>query len=106
MGARFLVLYEKPSGWFHVVINYFGPNEGEGITVYHNGQEIGSDTTRFPLPDTNTPGEGRMALGRDPIGDEDFYGFYGSVEVEDLRFFNQNLTAEAIATLSQLTTQT
>ena len=106
LGARFLVLYPKPTDWFHVVINYFGPDDGEGIKVYHNREEVGSDTTRFPLPETNTPGEGRMALGRDPIGDEEFYGFYGSVEVEDLRFFNQNLTAEAIETLSQIPTQT
>ena len=106
LGARFLVLYPKPTDWFHVVLNYFGPDDGEGIKVYHNGEEVGSDTTRFPLPETNTPGEGRMALGRDPIGDEEFYGFYGSVEVEDLRFFNQNLTAEAIETLSKIPTQT
>ena len=101
MGATFFTLYDRPTGWYHLALNYFGSSQGQGITVYQNGEKIpttgGKD--RMPFVEANTAGEGSVAIGRFPIRGT---GSYGSVEVDELRFFNQTLTNEAITMLSQL----
>ena len=38
-------MYVPINTWIHVGIVYRGPNEGEGITIYHDGVYKGSDTT-------------------------------------------------------------
>ena len=69
LGATFLTLYDRPSGWYHLALNYFGSSQGQGITVYHNGEKIpttgGRD--RMPFVEANTAGEGSVAIGRFPI---------------------------------------
>ena len=45
-GATFLTLGNKPCGWIHLVINFIGPAEGEGIRIYHDGVEVANDTTK------------------------------------------------------------
>ena len=42
-----MLLAIKPSGWFHIVVNYIGPDEGEGIRIYHNGVEVANATTKI-----------------------------------------------------------
>ena len=50
------------SNWVHAVMNFIGPNEGQGIRVYNDGNLIGNDTTKsngaFPLSN------GRIQIGR------------------------------------------
>ena len=52
----------EPSGWTHIVMNYIGTNDNEGIRVYINGQElmvdIRSDDSGF------SAGDGRIVVGR------------------------------------------
>ena len=36
---RSLHRHPKPTGWFHIVLNYIGPNN-EGIRIYYNGTEV------------------------------------------------------------------
>ena len=33
----------KPTDLTHILINYIGSNDGDGINIYYNGQEVGSD---------------------------------------------------------------
>ena len=77
----------RPSGWTHFVPNYVGPNNGDGIRIFYDGVEVGSDTTKgtnsFPT------GDGRIAVGR-RFTNEDRN--YPSVQVDDLVFFNRNLS--------------
>ena len=85
----------RPSGWFHLVVNYIGPGEDEGIRVYYNGVLVGSDTRKYVH--TINDGDGKIAIGR-------YYNNNqwrdGSVEVDDLILFNQALTDEEIQRLS------
>ena len=38
--------HPKSTEWTHIVLNYIGPNNGEGINIYCNGTEVDSDTTK------------------------------------------------------------
>ena len=29
-----------PTEWTHVVVNYIGPDDGEGIRLYYNGTQV------------------------------------------------------------------
>ena len=49
-----------PSGWFHTVLNFIGPDDG--IRIYHDGVEVGSDTNIHGNPKHN--GERRIVIGR------------------------------------------
>ena len=97
LGTTIFTLVDKPSGWFHVVLNYLGSADGEGIRVYHDGQEIPSGG-RIPFNEAEIPGQGTVAIGRDPILDD---GQYGSVIVDELRLFNQTLSDATITVLRQ-----
>ena len=28
--------YNRQTGWFHILLNYIGPNDGEGIRIYYD----------------------------------------------------------------------
>ena len=36
-----------PTGWFHIVLNYIGPNNSQGIRMFINGAEVASKTTKM-----------------------------------------------------------
>ena len=44
--GQFWTTHPTLAGWTHVVLNYIGPNNGEGIRVYYNGTEVYSDTDK------------------------------------------------------------
>ena len=73
--ARFSVDLNLLSGWNHVTVNYLGPNNGQGIRVYRNGLQKGSDDIKFQ-PDLRL-GDDRTAVGRLYTKDD---GNYGSFE--------------------------
>ena len=96
-GIYFWVFLSRPTGWTHVVMNYIGPNNGEGIKVYYNGEEVASDTTPLSYPCGS--GDGRIVLGRAYTAiDKD----YSSIEIDELTYFNRILsTAEMKQILRQ-----
>ena len=84
----------RPIGWAHVVLNYFGPNAG--IKVYYNGTEVGSDTPSSTSAYPRSTGEGRIVLGRiKPDGDY----WYTSLELDELSYFNKALNTTEIAAM-------
>ena len=83
--------FAKPTGWFHLVINYIGPADGQGITIYTNGVLDGSDTEKYKY--SWSPGDGRVVIGR-KFTDSDTA--YASVEVDELTFWNRALTPQEI----------
>ena len=89
-----------PTGWTHIVLNYIGPNDesDEAVTMFFNGTEEDSDTTKDGLP--YSPGDGRIVLGR-LYTDSD--NGYSSVQVDELTFFNRTLTLDEIAALANAT---
>ena len=79
------------SGWTHVLLNYIGPNNTDGIRVYYNGAEVANDTEKNVSP--SSAGDGRIVLGRRYTDkDKD----YASVQVDELIFFNQALTNDQV----------
>ena len=95
--GHFQTFDTKPSGWFHVVLNVIGPDNG--IRIYHDGIEVASDTTTHGDPKHN--GDRRIVIGRYHAKSE---GTYSSLQVDELLFFNQMLTDDEITMLSQLST--
>ena len=77
--------------WLHVAIVYRGPNEGEGFTVYHDGVDKGNHTTKSS---GNYTGIGAVKIGR--LYDEPGSAYYGSAHVDELLFFNYQLSPSQI----------
>ena len=77
------------------MLNYIGPNNGQGIQIYYDGVEVDSDTVQDVQ--SCSAGDGRIVVGRQ-FTDRD--RDYASVMVDELLFFNQTLTAEEISTLA------
>ena len=91
--------------WIHAVMNFIGPDEGQGIMVYNDGKLIGNDTTKFNA--TNSPSNGRIQIGREDfryINNPDYtFPFHASVEVDELLIYNRTLTEPEIILLKQNT---
>ena len=99
----FQVQHDRPTGWFHLAMVFHGPNEGEGITVYHDGVQVASDTTKWPYSfPPYRPGDGTFVIGRfyTDRGED-----YSSVEVDELTLWNRNLTQQEIGVSGQLSSQ-
>ena len=85
------------SRWLHFVLNFIGPNDGEGIRIYLDGEMVQSVTAAggFRIP----PRHSRIIIGRSTI--DSYFGRYASLQMDELLFFNQALSEEEIAMLSQ-----
>ena len=75
-------------------MNYIGPNNGQGIRIYLDGVQAGSDDTRSDGTfSSRSGGDGRVVVGA-------LYTykavFYASVDVDELLFFNQKLSDKQI----------
>ena len=83
--------------WYHMAIVFHGPNEGEGISIYHNAVLMKNDATK----QTNTypDSSGIVIIGK-RYTDRDEH--YGSVMVDELTFWERQLTLAEIQTLSVL----
>ena len=90
-GSFYHFQYRPSDDWFHVVVNYFGPNNGEGFNTYFNGDVAFTDSTI--QEDDTTPGNGRIVIGRSFTEIDDYYT---SMEVDELCFFNEVLSAQEI----------
>ena len=92
----FRLFVSKPTGWFHVVLNLIGPNNGEGFRIYHDGNMMGRTTE--VQGGTYTEGDGRIVIGRRFTGSTENH-IYTSVTVEELLFFNKALNDTEITML-------
>ena len=84
----------RPTGWIHIVLNYLGPNEDEGIRGYFDGTEVAIDTTKYPF--SYSTGPGRIVVGKLYT---DRNEKFASVQIDDLMYFNQTLKRQEIETL-------
>ena len=64
--------------------------------MFYDGGEVGNDPTKSS--GSKSAGDGRIVVGRIYTESE---GFYTSVVVDELIFFNQALTVDDIETLYQ-----
>ena len=96
-GTGFSMNHATPIGWIHVVFNYLGPDPGEGILLFYNGIEIKRSYSSAPY--TTLPNDNRIVVGRMYIDSDEGYA---SIQIDELRFFNQILTVEEIGLLYYL----
>ena len=82
---------QTPSGWTHIVLNYIGPENGEGCQLFLDGVLTGNDVTK--TVDTFSTGHGRVVVGR-VYTDTDQQ--YTGAEVDELLFFNQALSEQQV----------
>ena len=70
---------------------YIGPNNGEGITLYIDGEQVASDTIKSGR--SGSAEDGKIVVGR-YFADRDER--YSSVMVDELLFFNASLTNDDV----------
>ena len=90
----FFVNPSAPSGWTQIVLNYLGPNDGDGIRIYYVGVEVASDTAKSTHG--FGAGDGRIVVGRYRTN---LNSHYGNVQVDELIFFNEALMRDDIRIL-------
>ena len=90
-----------PNEWIHVVINYIGPDEQQGIETYLNGVMCEDSNTKSASTHGNLPGEARIIIGRN-LAQTSVATNYASVDIDELLFFNATLTPEHITSLFNL----
>ena len=85
---------KKATGFIHVVLNYIGPNDGEGIRLFINGEEEASRPMRKYRQ--YSIGDGRIVVGR---ANTSRNMAYASFELDELVYFNTALTLTDIQLL-------
>ena len=88
----------QPSGWTHVVLNYIGPDNGQGIRIYHSGVLTMTEDTKTYF--TPLSGHGRVAVGMD--GDCGHGWVYAGVDMDELLFFNKMLSDQEIMDIKNM----
>ena len=88
LNETFYTDVDRPSGWFHLVLNFL-PTGNRPIRMYCNGVLCRSDELN-QYERIFKPGTGRVVLGRQFI---DYDGnYYADICVDELLFFNEALT--------------
>ena len=95
LDGYFIFLETKSFHWRHSVLNYIGPNDHQGINIYHDGGHVGNGTKTVKQ---TSRVNGRIIIGKVTYEQR---GFYASVQVDELLFYNRALTEEEITMLSQ-----
>ena len=88
--------FYNASVWFHVVLNFSGPDEG--IKVYHDSHQVASSS---PNNLSSAPHEeGLIVIGK--INTNNIYNVTrsASVRIDEMLLFNQRLSEEQISILS------
>ena len=79
--------------WFHVPMNFIGPNTGQGIRIYHDGVEGGRRSVLYYT--------GRRFFASDGIAVGKSSGTYASFDIDELSFYDHALSPAEITKLSQ-----
>ena len=84
-----------PAEWYHLVFNYVGTHNAEGITIYHNGIQVGSSTQKISYARNARPGV--VVIGRYFVQFQE--KCFASVMLDELLFFNRYLTTQEVPIL-------
>ena len=76
------------------MFNYVGTNNAEGVTIYHDGVEVGSSAQKVSYE--RTVGPGVVVIGKYNVHSEQDFA---SVMVDELLFFNRIITADEVQIL-------
>ena len=87
------------SHWFHLVLVYNGPNNGEGITVYLNNTSKTSttiDSSNNNNPSITPDSTGEVIIGKLHVGEAKHYS---NVMADELTFWNRQLSETEVEAL-------
>ena len=79
------------TGWNHIVMNYIGPKNGQGIRGYRDGTQVVSKKNKDSR--SHSAGDGRITVGRRFT---DRNQEYATVQVDELNFFNAALSSNHV----------
>ena len=91
-------MYYSFNEWHHFVASFRGLELRERYSVYYDGTLQNTDYTSSDI--RQTPGNGHVVVGKRW---KNVDGFYTSVELDELVFFNRSLDELEIQALYQLT---
>ena len=74
------------------MVNYIGPNNGEGVRIYINGTEEDTEKVEW----TYSAGDGKIVVGRAYTNQNQDYA---SVQVDELIYFNAALTNDDVQSI-------
>ena len=83
----------RSTTWVHIVMVYNGV--GGGITAYEDGAQVAADQTKHVK--SEEIGNGNVVIGRRVMGDG--APKYASVHVDEIKFYNHQLTEDSIRKL-------
>ena len=72
-----------------MVLNYIGPEHGQGIRIYYNGVKLDGGNTKYSGGKLASPSDGSVVVGK-------FGNYYSTVALDELLFFNVKLTGDQI----------
>ena len=78
--------------WVHMVLNYIGPDSGQGIRIYYNGVKLDGGNHKYSGGKFASAADGTVTVGR-------FGNYYSSVAIDELLFYNVKLTDDQIREL-------
>ena len=84
------------TGWYHLTLVFHGPDQGQGLSVYHDGILIMNDVTK--QSNNFVENLGTVVIG---TARTDLAGF-GSVTIDELTFWDRRLLAEEIAAIANM----
>ena len=96
--GRFSVQLGQSNEWIHIALNYIGPEEGEGIAMYQDGIQVATGENKLFRNFSAT--SGKIVIGRAYTYIDELYT---NAQVDEMLFFNQQLTVAEISLLSQQT---
>ena len=79
-------------------MSYIGPEDGQGIRIYQDGQKVAEDKENTSSGMV-VPGNGMLVAGR-RLNDDDYW--YASFNLDELLFFNSALDAEDVDAIYRL----
>lgn len=87
-----------PNAWTHVVVTYSGNSSASGVKIYKNGVSLPL-TTNYDTLSASITGTTNWRIGDDSTSD------YASGIIDDVRFYNREVSAKEVQALYKLGTQ-
>ena len=84
-----------PAEWYHMVFNYVGTHNAEGIIIYHNAIQVGSSIQKISYARNARPGV--VVIGRYFVQFQEKY--LAPVMLDELLFFNRYLNRQKVPIL-------
>ena len=84
-----------------MVLNYIGPEHGQGIRIYYNGAKLDGGSYKSPPGKPTSAADGSVTVGKFKNYYYSVTIDYSSVALDELLFYNMKLTSDQIKEVVQ-----